>query len=105
MFDWSVIIILGGNGGNVSIHGDMASVFVVVPDKFDTRVARARPVLGDGVVFEEGIAQMVSMAVTNIFDAEIVKDEGEHDGAPLESPEARSGGDALRSKLFSSNLI
>ena len=44
------------------------------------------------LVFEEGVAQVVHMAVANIFNAEIVNGDGEHDGAPLVLPEARSGG-------------
>ena len=32
------------------------------------------------------------MTVANVFNAKIVDDEGEYDGAPPVSPEARSGG-------------
>ena len=62
-------MILGKNGGNLFIHGEMASAFVKVPGKVDAGVVRAGPVLGDGALFKEGIAQMVSMAVANIFNA------------------------------------
>ena len=48
--------------------------------------------MGDGIVFEEGVAQVVGVTVTNVFNAKIVNNEGEHDGAPLVFPEARSDG-------------
>ena len=64
----------------------------MVTDEVDTRVERTGPVLGDGIVFDEGVVQVVGVTVANLFDAEMVNDEGEHDGAPLVSPEARIGG-------------
>ena len=61
-------------------------MIIVVPGKVDTKVTRARPVLGDGVVFEEGITQMVSVAADNIFDAKNVDNEGKHNGVPSVLP-------------------
>ena len=55
-FDGRFVSILGKNGGNVFIHYETASAFVVVPCKIDTGVMRAGPVLGGRVVVEEGIA-------------------------------------------------
>ena len=67
-------------------------MFVVVLGEVDTREKRTVPVLGDGVLFEEGVAQVVGVTVANVFNAKIVNSEGEHDETPLVSPEARSGG-------------
>ena len=85
-FDGHSVASFGKNGDNIFIHCEMASMLHIVPGRVDTGVERTVPVLGDGVVLEESIAQVVGMMVANVFDAKIVNSDGEHDGAPLVSP-------------------
>ena len=53
-----VVAPFGKDGGNVFVHRETKSLFVIVPDQVDTRVERAGPVLGGGAVLEEGVAKV-----------------------------------------------
>ena len=53
----------------------------------DTGVEVTFPVFCEVVEFLYGVAEVVSVMFTNVFDPEVVYYEGEHDGAPLVSPE------------------
>ena len=48
------------------------------------------PVFGDGVMRLDGVAKVKGVLFADIFDTEVVNDEGEHDGSPLVAPKARS---------------
>ena len=47
-------------------------VFGVVPGEIDAGEAGAGPVLGDLVILEEGVAQVVGVAFSDVFYAEVV---------------------------------
>ena len=49
------------------------------------------PVFGEVIVLSDYVAEVVGMLNANIFLAKVVDDEGEHDGTPFVSPEARGG--------------
>ena len=42
--------------------------------------------------FQSSLMEVVSVVVTDIFDAEVTDNEDREDGAPLVVPNARSGG-------------
>ena len=67
-----VVAPFGKDGGNVFVHCEMTCAFVIVPCQVDTRVERAITILGDGVVFEEGVTQVVGVAFANVFNAKII---------------------------------
>ena len=62
----------GKDGGDVFIHCETTSAFVIVPGQVGTGVERTGPVLGDGEVLEERVAQMVDVAFTYVFNAKII---------------------------------
>ena len=70
----------------VSFHGYTASAFGVVPVEVHARELGAFPVLGDGLMLLEDVAEVQGVFLTNVFDAKIVDDGGEEDGAPLVEP-------------------
>ena len=72
--------------GDVVLHGYAASSFVVVPVEIHACKLGDFPVLGDGVMLLKDVAEVQGLALTNVFDAEIVNDDGEEDGAPLVEP-------------------
>ena len=47
------------------------SAFVIVPGQVDTRVERAGPVLGDGVVLEECVEKVMGESFANLFITKI----------------------------------
>ena len=59
---------------NVILDGQVTGAFGVVPGKIDAGEAGAGPVLGDLVILEEGVAQMVGVAFVDVFYAEVVND-------------------------------
>ena len=67
-----VVAPFGKEDGDVFIHRETTSTFVIVLGQVDNRVERAGPVLGDGVVLEKRVAQVVGMAFANVFNAKII---------------------------------
>ena len=49
------------------------------------------PYLSDGVVLLEEIPVVKGLAFTDVFNAKVIKNEGEEDRLPLVKPEARCG--------------
>ena len=49
------------------------------------------PIDGADIVFVENLGKMVNVFFVDIFYVEVVNAEGEGDGAPIVSPEARCG--------------
>ena len=80
---------------NIAWHGNATSAFGVVPVKFHAGKFDTLPVLSDGVVLIEDVAEVKGMAFTNVFNAEVIDNEGEYDMSPLVNPEARCGGSLL----------
>ena len=58
----------------VILDGQATGAFGLVPDKIDAGEAGAVPVLGDFVMLEEGVAQVVGVAFVNVFYAKVVND-------------------------------
>ena len=56
----------------VILDGQATGAFGVVPGEINVGVAGAGPVLGDLVMLEEGVAQVVGVAFVDIFYAEVV---------------------------------
>ena len=59
---------------NVIIDGQATGAFGVVPGKIDAGEAGAGPVLGDFVMFDEGVAKVVGVAFFDVFYSEVVND-------------------------------
>ena len=55
---------------DVVLDGKMASAFGVVPVDVNSGETGAGPVLGDIVVLEEDVTKVVSVAFSDVFDAE-----------------------------------
>ena len=68
------------------MHGYAASAFGVVLVEVHSVELGAFPVLGDGVMLLKDVAEVQGVALTDVFDAKIVDDEGEEGGAPLVEP-------------------
>ena len=62
---------------NVSWHGDFNSALDVVPVERESKVQSAGPIDRNLVELLEGIDEVVSMFLADIFDSEIVNNEGE----------------------------
>ena len=52
----------------------------------------AGPVLDEFIVLEEDVAKVVSVAFSNVFDAQFINDQAEEGRAALVAPYARDGG-------------
>ena len=63
----------------------------VVPIHVHSNVACSGPIDGADIVFVENLGEMVGVFFADIFHAKVVDAEGEGDGAPIVSPEARCG--------------
>jgi hypothetical protein len=72
----------------------------VVPVHVYSNVVRFGPIDGADIVFVENFGEMIGVFFANIFIAEVVDAEGEGDGAPIVSPEARRGSRALMVAMF-----
>ena len=59
---------------DVVIDGQSTGAFGVVPGNIDAGKTGAGPVLGDFVMFEEGVAKVVGVAFVNVFYARVVND-------------------------------
>ena len=80
------LVVMSKDLGDVALHGYAASAFVVVPVEVHACKIGAFPVLGHGVILLKDVAEVQGVALTDIFNAEIVDDDGEEDGAPLVEP-------------------
>ena len=63
----------------------------VVPIHVHSNEARSGPIDEADIVFVENFGKMVGVFFADIFYAKVVDTEGEGDGAPIMSPEARCG--------------
>ena len=75
---------------DVILHGEAASVVLVIPFEVDASEFVAILIFSDGVMLLENVVEVKGVAFTNIFDAKVINDEEKHDGTPLVAPEARS---------------
>ena len=88
--DWSLgslVVVFGEHCVDVVFHGETTGALGVVPGEVDACVEVALPVFGEVVEFFDGVSEVVSVVVANVFDSEVVYYEGEHDGSPPVSPE------------------
>ena len=79
-------------------HGNVASRSRLIPMNVETIEQGAGPIHGDGVLFLEGLDQVVSIFFAGIFDAKVVNDKGEGDVTRRMLPEGRGVGDRRISK-------
>ena len=77
------MVVMSEDFGDVALHGYAESEFGAVPVEVHAGKLGAFPVLGDGVILLEDVAEVQGVALTNVLDAKIVENEGEEDGAPL----------------------
>ena len=61
----------------------------IVPIHVHSNVACSGPIDGADIVFVENLGKMVGVFFAVMFYTEVVNTEGERDGAPIVSPEAR----------------
>ena len=81
------VVVLYDESGDVVIHGEATDASSVVPGQVDASIEVSMPVFGEVIVLLY-VAEVVGML---IFHTEVIYDEGEHDGLPFVSPEARDG--------------
>ena len=67
-------------------------MFGIFPFEINAGKISAFPISGDGVVGLEGFAQVVDMAIFDVFYTKIVNNEDEDYGALFVAPHARVGG-------------
>ena len=60
-----------------SRHGYINGSAAIIPLDGDTRIEGACPVGGDGVQFLEGAEEMLGVFAADVFDSEVIYDEGE----------------------------
>ena len=72
-FRWDGVAPLEKEFFYVILDGQATGAFGVVPDEIDASEAGAGLVLGDFVMLEEGVAQVVGVAFVDVFYAEVVK--------------------------------
>ena len=77
---------------NIIIYGQATGAVFVVPGEIDTGKLGAGPVLDEFIVLEEDVAKVVSVAFSNVFDAQFINDQAEEGRAALVAPYARDGG-------------
>jgi hypothetical protein len=75
--------------GNIVGHGEIDCAIFVIPVQCETAIEAAGPVRGDGVQIFEGCDQMPCVFIANVFDAELVNNKGEGDGARFVEPQSR----------------
>ena len=73
---------------DVAWHGDVDGALVVVPVEADSTIKFAVPVDVQGVMFLESFEQVVGMLFSDIFDTEVIYDEGKTDGTGDVFPQA-----------------
>ena len=85
---------------NVVFHYEAEGAIGVVPLKFDAGVQVSFPVFSDLIVLFRECSEVDGVALANVFDAKIVDNKSEDDGALLVAPEARVGGTLVISMLL-----
>ena len=71
-FRWDGVAPLEKEVFYVILDGQATGAFGVVPGKIVAGEAGAGPVLGDSVMLEEGVTQVVGVAFVDVFYAEVV---------------------------------
>ena len=71
---------------NVDDHLQVHTFVAIIPVQIDTKVTCALPIMGDRVIFLEGVHEMLGMFLSDIFYAEIIHAEGEDNGMPFVRP-------------------
>ena len=79
----------------VAGYGHSTRTFVAVPVKVHTREFGTLPVLSDGVVLLEDVAEMKGLAFTNVLNSEVIDNEGKYNGLPLVKPDAKFCGNLV----------
>ena len=73
------VFIFAKNFADFSVHAEVTLVFgldiAVSPMQVNASIFVACPIFGDVIMFFENIMEVVSMAISYIFDAEIINDE------------------------------
>ena len=77
---------------DVTINLEAAYMFGIIPVEIDTGNFGAFPIFGDCVVWLEVFAQVVNMALDNLFYTNIVNDKDKDYGVSFVAPKARGGG-------------
>ena len=57
---------------DVILYGQLTGASGVVPGEIDAGKAGAGPVLGDFLMFEEGVAKVVGVAFVDVFYSKVV---------------------------------
>ena len=71
-FRWDGVAPLEKEVFYVILDGQATGAFGVVPGEIDASKEGAGPVLGDFVMLEEGVAQVVGVAFVDVFYAKVV---------------------------------
>ena len=74
---------------DVSRHGYVKLVSVVIPFQFYAAVQVARPIFDEFIFLPDAFYKVICVLFPNVFDAEVVDDQGEGDWAPFMSPKPR----------------
>ena len=82
----SGVAVLGEHVLEVAFHGERTCALGVVPSKVDTGVFLAFPVFRDRVVLLKDRTEVQGVAFSNIFNTEVIDNEGECDELPLVTP-------------------
>ena len=80
------IIPFEAESGDIIIHGETSGAMNVIPLEVDSSVQIALPIFGDVIVFLEGIAKVLGMHFTDIFNTKVVNNEAEEDRTPVVTP-------------------
>jgi hypothetical protein len=67
--------------GDIVGHGEVDSLFVIVPIKMDSTEDFAVTVDGEIVVFSKAVDEVIGVGLANNFDTEIVNDKIESGGS------------------------
>ena len=81
----------------------MAYVVDITPIKGDAGKLEAGPILSDGVILFEDIAQVVRVAVFGVFNTKIINYQDKLDGPLSVAPNARSGGSVILASCVETN--
>ena len=71
---------------NVAEHRQVHTFVAIIPVHIETKVTCALPIVGDRVIFLEGVNEMLGMFPADVFYSEIIHAEGEGIGTPFVRP-------------------
>ena len=91
-FAWHWMAIYEKELVDVVLHGESAGTGFVVTFEINASILLLLPVGSDRVVFLKCVEDMLCMMFAEIFDAKILDDYTEHDGAPFVDPKAGGSG-------------